>query len=291
MNRIITIVSISAIVVIVIIFLLMSQCKRVKPPKEGKPLARVYNNYLYASDLDGIGRGLSAEDSSYQAKMYIEKWIMDQLVLGVAVKNITEKEEKKIDRLLEAYRASLIIAQYEQLLIDRELDTIITPIQMAEYYSKNKEQYISGSDWVRCYIIKAKRDLNGIEDLRRWFRSGSDADFEKVKQYCTNNEKDIIFALEKDRWIKLDRVVQQLPERTLPSEYLKLDRTYDRSDDQFIYLYKTFEFKGKNEPAPLSQVQDEISRILMHQRRTAILEDLRKSAFDKGKSTGAYERF
>jgi len=269
----------------------MTQCKRAKPPKEEDPLARVYNNYLYASDLDGIGRGLSAEDSTYQAKMYVEKWIMDQLVLGVAVKNLTEKEEEKIDRLLEAYRSSLIIAEYEQSLIDRELDTIITPIQLAEYYTVNKEQYVSGVDWVRCYMIKAKRDLDGVEDLRRWFRSGSEADFEKVKQYCANKESDVLFALEKDRWIKLDRVLVQLPERKLPSEYLKSDRTYDRSDDKFIYLYKTFEFKDKTEPAPLSQVQDEISRILMHQRRTAILEDLRKSAFEKGKSSGSYEKF
>lgn len=277
-----------AILPLVVLFI---QCKGNKPPKEENPLARVYNNYLYASDLDGIGKGLSPEDSTTQAKMYIDKWIMDQLVLGVAVKNITEKEEQKIDRLVEAYRASLIIAEYEQSLIDRELDTVITPIQLAEYYTANKEQYISGVDWVRCYIIKAKRDLDGVEDLRRWFRSGSEADFEKVKQYCANKEADILFALEKDRWIKLDRVLVQLPERNLPAEYLKPDRTYDRSDDKFIYLYKTFEFKDKSQPAPLSQVQDEISRILMHQRRTAILENLRKSAFEKGKSSGSYEKF
>ncbi len=271
--------------------LLLIACKGNQPMEGEEPLARVYNNYLYKSDLDGIGKGLSAEDSAYQAQAYIDKWIIDQLVLGVAVKNLPQSEEQRIDHLVEEYRASLIVAQYEQELINRELDTVVTPMQLAEYYNKNKEQYISGFSWVRCYFIRLPRDLEGVDDVRRWFRSGKDSDIEKLKQFCINNEEQVVFAIEEDRWLKLDLLIARLPNKELASSYLQPDRVYDRSTDKYIYLYKTFEYKDKNNPTPLVEVQDEISRIILHQRRQKILNELRESAFSKAKEGGVFERF
>jgi hypothetical protein len=272
-------------------FLAFSSCKGPAAPERENPVARVYNNYLYASDLNGIGKGLSAEDSAYQAQTYIDKWIMDQLVLGVALKNLPKSEEEKIDRLVEEYRASLIVAYYEQELINMELDTVVNPMQLAEYYTKNKEQYIAGIDWVRCFFIRLPRDLEGVDDVRRWFRSGNGSDVEKLKQFCVNNEDQVVFAIEEDRWLKLDKVVARLPEKELSDKYLQPDRVYDRSTDKYIYLYKTFEHRDKEDAAPLSQVQDEISRIIMHQRRQKILDALRQGAFEKAKEGGVFERF
>lgn len=267
-------------------------CNGPAAPDREDPVARVYNNYLYASDLDGIGKGLSPEDSTDQAQAYINKWIMDQLVLGVAINNLPKSEEEKIDRLVEEYRASLIIAQYKQDLINKDLDTVVTPVQLAEYYTQNKEQYIAGIDWVRCFFIRLPRDLEGIDDVRRWFRSGNGSDVEKLKQFCVNFEKDgVVFAIEEDRWLKLDLLVARLPDKQLSDKYLQPDRIYDRSTDKYVYLYKTFEFKDKEDPAPLSQVQDEISRIILHQRRQAIMNELRQSAFQKAKEGGVFERY
>lgn len=267
-------------------------CNGPSDPDKENPVARVYNNYLYASDLNGIGKGLSPEDSTNQAQAYIDKWIMDQLVLGVAVKNLPQSEEEKINRLVEEYRASLIVAQYKQELINKELDTVVTPVQLAEYYTQNKDQYIAGIDWVRCFFIRLPRDLEGIDDVRRWFRSGNGSDVEKLKQFCVNFEKDgVVFAIEEDRWLKLDLLVARLPDKQLSDKYLQPDRIYDRSTDKYVYLYKTFDFKDKEDPAPLSQVQDEISRIILHQRRQLILNELRQSAFKKAKEGGVFERY
>lgn len=68
-------------------------------------------------------------------------------------------------------------------------------------------------------------------------------------------------------------------------------RSIDRTDDSYLYLFKAFEYRSKDEPTPLSKVQDEISRIIMHQRRKAILDELRKNAKEKAKTGAVYERF
>lgn len=269
----------------------LQSCKQHAAPKEENPLARVYGNYLYQSDIQGIGKGLSLQDSSYQVKNYIDKWIIDQLVLGVALKKIQNKDASEIDRLVEAYRASLIVAQYEQDLVNQQLDTVVTAVQLADYYNKNKEQYISGFSYVRCFFLRIPRDLTEANDVRRWFKSGKDSDVEKLRQFCTANEEQVVFAMEENRWLKFDLVLAKLPDRELSERYLNSDRVYDRSTDEYIYLYKTFEYKDKEDPAPLSQVQDEISRIILHQRRKRILDELRNTAFEKAKEGAVFERY
>ncbi|WP_245538666.1 hypothetical protein [Saprospira grandis] len=260
-------------------------------PTEENPLARVYDNYLYASALDGIGKGLSPKDSAQQAELYIDKWIMDQMLLGVAQKQLPNKEAQRINRLAESYKASLTIAYFEQELINRELDTLVTPVQLAQYYNANKEQYIAGESWLRCHFIRVPRKLEGVDKLRNWFKSDKKSDEEKVKQFCLSNESQMVFALEKDRWVKYKRVADRLPDNRLPSSYLEKGRVFDRSDSKYVYLCKVFEYKDKNEPAPLAEVQDEISRIILHQRRQLILDQVRKEARAKAKEGNVFERF
>ncbi len=289
MNRILYTLG-TALSVIILLFLLLNGCKNNAKPKDNNPVARVNSSYLYRSDIEGLGKGLSGEDSARQVQLYIDKWAVDQLVLDMANKKLNSKESAKIERLIESYRNSLTIAAYEQQLVDSELDTVVTAVQLAEYYKENQDQYISGHNWVRCHFIKAKRSLPGIDNLRNWFKSESKADFEKVKQYCLSKEG-INFVLDSDQWVNLDKIGEMLPEKIVDPSKLQPDRSYDRTDDEYIYLFRVYEIRDRNNPVPLTQVQDEIFKIVLHQRRNEILQKLRKTATEKGKSGKVFEKF
>jgi hypothetical protein len=278
-----------ALGLLIIILLLFRTCNSNVKPAQGKPLARVYDNYFYYSDADGIGLGLKPEDSIRQLQIYLDKWIVDQLVLGVAKQNISGADQNKIDRLVEAYKNSLILNSYEEKLINRELDTVITPEQLADYYTQNKDQYVTGQNWVRCHFIKAKRTISEVENIRAWFKSGTEADFEKLKQFCLN-KSEINFALEKEKWIPLEKILNEIP-GDFDEGYLNINRILDRTDDQYLYLFRIFEFRDKDAPAPLAQIQDEITRIIMQQRRSEILKNLRNTAFEKAKRGKVFEKY
>ncbi len=289
MNRILITFG-TALSVFISILLLFYSCKGNGKPRANNPVARVNNSYLYRSDIEGLGQDLSPEDSARQVQIYIDKWAVDQLILDMATQKLSSKEADKIERLVTSYRNSLTIAAYEQQLVDKELDTVVTAVQLAQYYKDNQDQYISGNNWVRCNFIKAKRSLPDIENLRNWFKSENKADFEKVKQYCMGKEV-INFVLDRDQWVNLDKIGEMLPEKTVDPSKLQTDRNYDRTDDEYLYLFRVFELRDRNSPVPLNQVQDEISRIILHQRRSEILTKLRKTATEKGKSGKVYEKF
>jgi len=249
------------------------------------PLAKVGSSELYPTDVAGIGTGMSEQDSLYQMQLHVEQWIRDELMLEVAKRNIDVGE--KIERMVRDYESTLIMNAYEEALIEQRLNPEGTPQEIATYYSQNKEQYQAGMSWVRCHFVKVRRNVPNLQQLKKWFKSDKGVDFEQVKLFCAKNKT--IHILNEDLWIEYDKIVAALPENSISKRHREKQSILDRSDDQFQYLLQIFEYRDKEDAAPLSQVQDEIVRIILHQRRNKILQDLRKEVYEKAKEEGRFE--
>lgn len=256
------------------------------PKTEEKPIARAGDFYLYPSDVEGIGSGMkNPEDSLYQLKIYVEQWVNDKLMLRIAQNNI--KISKKMERMVEDYRADLIMTEYEKQLVRDQLDKEVTPGQLAEYYGNNKEQYISGISYIQCYFIKADRSLEGVEQLRQQFRSGKEVDFEKVKLFCAKHKT--IHILNKDRWTKYDKIVRELPKGAINDRHRNGVSVLDRMDDNYVYLMRVFGYRDKNDAAPLPKVKDQITNIILHLRHKETLNSIRRQVFEEGKENSRFE--
>ena len=250
-----------------------------------QPLAKVGDNQLYPSDVAGIGAGMIEKDSLYQLQLHIEQWIRDQLMLDVAKNNIDAGEQ--IERMVKDYEATLIMNAYEEALIKQRLNTEVTPQEIANYYNQNKEQYQAGISWVRCHFVKVRRSAPDVNQLKKWFKSDKGVDFERVKLFCAQNKT--VHILNEDLWIEYDKIVAALPENSINKRHREQQSILDRSDEQFQYLLQIFEYRDKEDAAPLVQVQDEIRRIILHQRRNKILQDIRKEVYEKAKKEGGFE--
>ena len=100
-------------------------------------VARVGGERLYRSELASyIPDGTSPEDSAAIALQYINSWATEHLYLRTAESRLT-KEEKNVDKELEAYRRSLLRYRYEQRYINDRLDTLITREQLEGYYKEH----------------------------------------------------------------------------------------------------------------------------------------------------------
>jgi cupin superfamily acireductone dioxygenase involved in methionine salvage len=271
-----------------VVLMLFACSKSSKTDK--KALARVNSSYLYSSDVEGMGSGLSKEDSATQVSLYIEKWAVDQLMLEMANSKLNQKESEKIDRMVENYRNSLVVAAFEEESVRKELDTLVSSEQITAYYKMNRDQYISGKEMIRCHFVRVKRSLPDIDKLRNWFKSDDKKDFEKVKEYCLSKQG-INFVLDSDEWINPEKIAEMLPEKSLDLSTVKTDRSYDRTEDDYLYLFRVFEIRERNSPIPMSQVKDEIAKIILQQRSNEILQKIRSKAAEKVKSGKVFEKF
>lgn len=266
-------------------FWMWTSCGTKEVTKEGeKPLAKVGTEFLYPSDAVGIGAGMPIEDSLYQLKIYTEQWVQNQLMLQVARNNVSSNAQ--IERMVKEYESNLIMNTYEEALIAERLDLEVTPQQLADYYSQNKEQYIAGINWVRCHFVKVKKDADEIQGLKKWFKSNDGLDFERVKMFCAKNKT--VHILNEDIWIEYDKLASELPENAIDARH-RNGLILDLVTETHQFLLRIYEFKDKNDAAPLSQVQDEISRIILHQRRNKIVADIHKEVYEKAKLDGSFE--
>ena len=78
------------------------------------PVARVYDVYLFPSELASeIPDHVKPEDSISLAKNYIDKWLKKQLKLKKAEEHLSD-EIQDINEEIENYRTGLLIYKYEQ---------------------------------------------------------------------------------------------------------------------------------------------------------------------------------
>ena len=115
--------------ILLLLATIVASCDLVKVKDEAdpvqdirQPIARVNDNYLYASEISGIvGTNASAEDSANLMNAYMNNWIKKQLLIDEASAKI-EFDEAEIQRKILDYRYSLIAYEYKSYYINQHLN-------------------------------------------------------------------------------------------------------------------------------------------------------------------------
>jgi hypothetical protein len=137
--------------------IILTSCSGFFKKKTERTLARVYNEYLFESDLKGVVQpGTSGKDSLMIVKAYIDNWVRQRLILHQAEKNLGTTE---IDftKQLENYRNSLVIFEYENALIRQKLDTIVTDEEISNYYNTNQNTFLVTNNIIRVQYVKLRK--------------------------------------------------------------------------------------------------------------------------------------
>jgi hypothetical protein len=246
-----------------ILMLLLVACGGSQPnPADTQKVAQVGDKILYKSDIQGIGQGLAPEDSSAQVKIFAQNWVTSQLLYTKAAE--TAQETPALKAQVEAYRQSLLLAAYYDQLLKESGDTNLSASQIADYYNKHSSEFKSPHEWVRCYFIRVPSSYQGVDDLEDWFKSDSRSNKDKIAKFCTQNKP--TFLLDEQKWVRLDAITSKLPEGLFSEKYLDGAVLHKEVDD-YLYLVQVFEYKPVGKALPLSEVSEEIKRIVLEVRK------------------------
>lgn len=108
-------------------------CQNSSKNSDDRVIATVYDKVLHQSDLqDVMYDGISRSDSIVRTKAFIDNWIRRQLLIHQAENNI-DASELDFSKQIEDYRNSLIIYKYETIMIEKNLDTVVTDEDIRKY--------------------------------------------------------------------------------------------------------------------------------------------------------------
>jgi hypothetical protein len=261
------------------LFALIIGCNSNKVKEEDIPVARVYDKYLYSSDLfNVVPPELSEIDSLALVKDYIDKWVRKQLLLYKAETNLSE-EDKNVEKQIDDYRTSLLVFKYEQNLIQQKLDTLIAQEEVENYFNENTSNFILNDNLVKALYIKIPRTAPDLWRLRRWYKSDEEEHIKELEAYCFNNADKYDYF--NDDWVEFKVIEEQLPRLySSITSILKTRNTLEIRDDVFYYFVRFYEYKLEGSVAPIEYVDHNIRSIILNKRKIQYIKKLEAEVYN-----------
>jgi len=233
-------------------------------------VARVYNNFLYESDVQAaIPRGLPTPDSLAFARRFVENWVSRQVFIRYASRNLTN-EEMNFERELENYRNSLIIHRFESKLIASELDTVVTEQQLLEYFEQHQVDFRLTNNIVRAKFVILPYDAPDLATFRRLFGSSDAEDLIALGDYCVNHA--VSHFLETDTWLIFEELMRVVPLRVEdPAAFLAGNRIVEVTDNRNRYFIHFVDYQLRGSPSPFSFSRNRIRDLLLTRRKAELL--------------------
>ncbi len=252
------------------------------------PVARVFDRYLYPSDLDdAIPEGTSGKDSMVLANRHINTWVKEQLMLSRAEQALTE-EQKDFEKQIAEYHRSLLIFSYRQKLLQQKLDTLVSSGEIQSYYQDNISNFILGHDVIKGTYIKVPLSAPRLDELRRWSYTNGEDELDNIEKYCiTYAEKYSDFN---DQWIYFSSIKPQLPITiSQPSRYLRYNKNIETRDNLCRYFLHVSDHLPEGEMTPLEMVSDDIRSIILNKRKIEFFQDLEQMVYNDGVTRNQFE--
>ena len=259
-------------VFLLLILLLVSSCN-LKEVSSDKIVARVYNHYLYASEInEHIRENLSSADSASMAKNYINAWVKEQLLLQKAVFNLNPSQQASLERLIRQYRNDIFIKTYQEEWLKSRMDTLVTSQEIEAYYDENKQNIKLHQDLVRGRYVQLSLTNFNKASVSRALRRFNESDRNYLDSISLQfNSADLNDSV----WFRPQAFFNRI-NRSSPKEYdryLKSKRFFEIEDSIDLYLIFVKEVRRRNEIAPLSHINPTLKQILLNKRK---LETMRQ---------------
>lgn len=268
--------------------LFFSACQEKKIEDKGDVVVSVYGKKLYKTDLENIVyEGISYNDSVLRAKVYIDKWVHNQLLIRQAENNLTP-EQLDFSKRLEEYRNSLVINKYETELINQNLDTEITEEQIYEYYDNNSGEFRLNRDIVQLASVSLPTDSKKKWVFIKLFRDYDSLMVDSLSSLASRYAVNYDFNIKE--WHNFDEVkdIYNLKIKDNKS-FLKEKKFFVVNNDEAYTLVRICDYRLMGEESPCEMEIDRIKYIILSNRKKELLEDLYKDLHSKAIEDNAFD--
>lgn len=248
-------------------------------------IARVGTSYLYRSQLaSSMPSGIAAADSVGYSKAFVDKWIVSQLKFEEAEQLFSQSEED-IDRMVEAYRHSLLVRKLDQHVLKNATMSDVAESDIADYYKKHKGDFRIVVPMVKGKILVFADSYRRREQLLKLFTSSNSEHREDFEQLCLKNNFQYHHF---EEWVAVSDFLSYLPlTRDAKQEKIVADRKLQQiHHNKMYYYFQITATLNRGDTMPLSMAKENIRQILINRRRSNIVREheelLLKNAISSG---------
>lgn len=267
-------------IIMAIIFTTVA-CDEYKSQSGRLAVATVGDVTLYYDEIAPvITPDMSANDSISEVHNNINQWAKTELLKLRAIENLPPELKDNVERQIEEIRTSLLIHQYEELIIGEKMDTIVSYEEMENFYSNNQSLFALNNNIVKVLFIKIPSDIPNLDRVSGWYRSERPEDIANLERFCFQ------FADKYDdfgeEWIQFRTIIEQLPLSIENQEqYLTRNRYIEVNDSLYHYFVNIKEYRLQSTLAPFEYATNWIKDIILNARKIEFLQNLENGIFSE----------
>ena len=244
---------------------------------EDKPIAKVYNSYLYKKDiLKLLPKNISGKDSLLVVKSIVNNWATQEILRKRAEENLSRDENDSYIKLVQDYKNSLLVNGYKERLIKQQLDTAITIDEITKYYRLNSKNFRLNEELIKIKYLHFGKDVLDQKEIIKQFKSNKYEDLISLENQELNFKA---VNLNDSTWIKVEDVLLKIPKfRENPKELLlKKTKFIQKEDSLGLYLVAVKNVLKRNGIAPLNYITPTIKQMILHKRKLELIRDIEKT--------------
>lgn len=261
-------------------------CKRKADNKENEEVLAEYSGkLLYRSDIpEDIWTKFRQGDSTGLLKSYIDKWLETQVMVAKA-ESVLSEEEKNKEKLIEDYRNSLLIYEYQQKLMKEKLDTAVTDQEISAFYNDNINTFLLRKNIVKIRYVKISKQNPSFSKVRKLIQLGDESSMNELRAVAEKEADN--FYLDSN-WLLLDDITKEIPlDASIdPQRFLNSSKFVQLEEGNTSYLLYIQDFRIKNAISPLEFEKEKIKDIILYRRKLDFLKSNQKSIFDQAVKSG-----
>ncbi len=254
--------------------------------KGDKPVANVGKYYLDETTLRAlVPKGVKGADSTALVKGYIDRWIKDHLVIEKAEDEGVDNVG--IDKAVEEYRKSLLMAAYQEKYLKEKLDTLVGDKEIEQYYRANQQNFQLKSNIVQVRYVKLGKKAPTIDKVKAWCQSSRPADRKLLENYCATHAEN--YFLDDNAWLLFDDLLKEIPLKNIGEQGFNNPRFVEMEDSAFVYFVNIKAFQTKETTSPIGFVKAPIRDIILSKRRTKLLKTMEDNLYKEALGDGGFE--
>ena len=216
-------------------------------------------------------------DSAQAVQKFIKQWAHEKAFEIEAMHNLQSRDE--LEKLIDAYRSSLLTHLFEKQIIEQHLDSVITTDELQAYYEKNKSQYVLESSIVRLHFISIRKDHQDLDHVSRLWKNHESADaLDSLIDLCHAAAE--VFLLEDSSWYKQEELSPILPGSILKNYSNTQFKEQTFSNDTAKYFLRIIERIPDTEIAPLSFIEKQARKVILYRRKQSLIRSWRERIYE-----------
>lgn len=207
----------------------------------------------------------------------------EELLYQQALTSLPDLPE--IERQVVRYRRQLVVERYLQQMLQSHVEAV-SEADCRTYYDQDPKLLRLRSPIVKGLLVKLPATTRHASQLRDWMRQlsmGKTDCMADLDAYC--QQRGVLYDTFLNQWADLSRLTDPLPVTVVDSHQFLAIKSYELSDDEYLYLFVVTDYRLAGEVQPFEYALPAIRNELMQQRRTAFRHQLIKALRQQQETT------